>query len=34
VSLNGSACHIQLARYFGVVAALQKQFDNLLFSRS
>jgi hypothetical protein len=34
VCFHGSACHIQLARDFGIVTALQKQFDNLLFARA
>jgi hypothetical protein len=32
VSLDGSARHLELARNFGVVTALQQQFDNLLFA--
>jgi hypothetical protein len=32
--LHGSARHLQLAGNFGVVTALQKQFDDLLFARS
>jgi hypothetical protein len=34
VSLHGSARHLQLAGDFGIVTALQKQFDDLLFARS
>jgi hypothetical protein len=32
--LYGSARHIQLAGNFGVITALQKQFNNLLFARA
>ena len=34
MSLHGSASHFELARNFGVITALQKQFDDLLFARS
>jgi hypothetical protein len=34
VSFHGSTSHFELAGNFGVVTALQKQFDNLLFARS
>jgi hypothetical protein len=34
MSLYGSARHLELAGNLGVVTALQKQFDNLLFARS
>jgi hypothetical protein len=34
MSLHGPARHVELGGYFGVVAALQKQFDDLLFARS
>jgi len=33
MSLHGSARHLELAGDFGIVAALQQQFDNLLFAR-
>ena len=33
MSLHGSTRHLELARNLGVVTALQKQFDNLLFAR-
>ena len=33
MSLHGSPRHIELAGDFGIVATLQKQFDNLLFAR-
>jgi hypothetical protein len=32
--LYGSARHLELAGNLGIVAALQKQFDDLLFARS
>jgi hypothetical protein len=32
--LDGSPRHLELAGYLGVVAALQKQFNNLLFART
>jgi hypothetical protein len=32
--LNGPSCHFQLAGDFGVVTTLQKQFYNLLFTRT
>jgi hypothetical protein len=34
MSLHGSARHLELAGYLGIVTALQKQFDDLLFTRS
>jgi hypothetical protein len=34
MGLHGSARHLELAGNFGIVTALQKQFDDLLFSRS
>jgi hypothetical protein len=34
MSFYGSSGHLELFGDFGVVAALQKQFDDLLFSRS
>jgi hypothetical protein len=34
MSLYGSPRHLELARNLGVVAALQEQFDNLLFPRA
>jgi hypothetical protein len=34
MSLHGSARHLKLAGDLGVVTALQKQFDDLLFARS
>jgi hypothetical protein len=34
MSLHSSARHLELAGNFGIVAALQKQFDDLLFARS
>jgi hypothetical protein len=34
MGFNGSARHFELAGNFRVVAALQKQFDDLLFARS
>jgi len=34
MSFYGSTRHLELAGDFGIVTALQKQFDNLLFSRS
>jgi hypothetical protein len=33
MSLHSSTRHLELARNLGVVTALQKQFDNLLFAR-
>jgi len=33
MSLHGSPRHVQLGGDFGIVATLQKQFDNLLFAR-
>jgi hypothetical protein len=33
MSLHGSARHLELAGNFGIVTALQKQFDDLLFAR-
>lgn len=33
MSLHGTPRHVQLGGDFGVVATLQKQFDNLLFAR-
>jgi len=33
MSLHGTPGHIELAGDFGIVASLQKQFDNLLFAR-
>jgi hypothetical protein len=32
MSFHGSACHFELAGNFGVVTALQEQFDDLLFA--
>jgi hypothetical protein len=34
MSLHGSARHFELAGNFRIVTALQKQIDDLLFSRS
>ncbi|MFZ0136376.1 MAG: hypothetical protein WAK89_04905 [Candidatus Sulfotelmatobacter sp.] len=34
MSLHGSARHLELAGNLGVVTTLEKQFDNLLLSRS
>jgi hypothetical protein len=34
MSFHGSASHFQLFGDLGVVAALQKQLDDLLFARS
>jgi hypothetical protein len=34
MSLHGSARHLELAGNLGIVTALQKQFDDLLFARS
>jgi hypothetical protein len=34
MSLHGSARHLELVCDLGVVTALQKQFDDLLFARS
>jgi hypothetical protein len=34
MSLHRSARHLELAGNLGIVAALQKQFDDLLFARS
>jgi hypothetical protein len=34
MSFHGSARHLELAGNFGIVAALQKQFDNLLLAWS
>jgi len=34
MSLHGSARHLELIGDLGIVAALQKQFDDLLFPRS
>jgi hypothetical protein len=34
VSLHGSARHLELAGDFGIITALQKQFDDLLLARS
>jgi hypothetical protein len=34
MSFHGSARHFELAGNFSVVTALQKQLDNLLFTRS
>jgi hypothetical protein len=34
MSFHGSARHLQLAGDFGIVTALQKQFDDFLFARS
>ena len=33
MSLHGTPRHVELAGDFGIVATLQKQFDNLLFAR-
>jgi hypothetical protein len=33
MSLYGSARHVELAGDFGIITALQKQFDDLLFAR-
>jgi hypothetical protein len=32
MSFHSTPCHLELASYFGVVAPLQKQFDDLLFA--
>jgi hypothetical protein len=34
MSLHGSARHLELAGNLGIITALQKQFDDLLFARS
>src|SRR5579862_2753011 len=34
MSLHGPPCHFELAGDFGVVTALQKQFNDLLFART
>jgi hypothetical protein len=34
MSFHGSPRHLQLSGDFSIVAALQKQFDNLLFART
>ncbi len=34
MSFHGSPRHLQLTGDFSIVAALQKQFDNLLFART
>jgi hypothetical protein len=34
MGFHGSACHLQLAGNLGIITALQKQFDDLLFARS
>jgi hypothetical protein len=34
MSLHGSTRHLELAGDFGIVTALQKQLDDLLFARS
>jgi hypothetical protein len=34
MSFHGSPSHFQLTGNLGVVAALQKQFDDLLFART
>ncbi len=34
MSLHGPASHLELFGNFGVVTALQKQFDDFLFARS
>jgi hypothetical protein len=34
MSLHGSARHLELAGDLGIITALQKQFDDLLFTRS
>jgi hypothetical protein len=34
MGLHGSARHVELARNLGIVTALQKEFDDLLFARS
>jgi hypothetical protein len=34
MSLHGSARHLELRGNLGIITALQKQFDNLLFARS
>jgi len=34
MSFHGSARHLELAGNLGIVTALQKQFDDLLFARS
>jgi hypothetical protein len=34
VCLDGSTRHLQLLRDFGVVTALQEQFNNLLLART
>ena len=33
MSLHGTPSHVELAGDLGIVASLQKQFDNLLFAR-
>jgi hypothetical protein len=34
MGLYGSARHLELAGNLGIITALQKQFDDLLFARS
>jgi hypothetical protein len=34
MSFHGAPRHLQLRSYFGVVAPLQKQLDDLLFART
>jgi hypothetical protein len=34
MGLHRSASHLELFGYFGVVTALQKQFNDFLFARS
>jgi len=34
MSLHGSACHVELAGNLGIITALQKQLDDLLFAWS
>jgi len=34
MSLHSAPRHLKLSRYFGVVAPLQQQVDNLLFART
>jgi len=34
MGFHGSARHLELAGNLGIITALQKQFDDLLFARS
>jgi hypothetical protein len=34
MGFHGATRHLQLTRYLGVIATLQKQFDDLLFARA